>query len=259
MHASARIVAEPDGRGGTRLVERYGEPPLLARRTGPGEVHLVGGAAGPLGGDDLTVRIEVRAGARLVVRTVAATLAQPGASGARSRTRISARVAAGASLEWLPEPIVAVAGCHHTVESIVELEAGARVIWREELVGGRHDEECGDLRLFTSATLAGSPLLRQELTVGPSAPGWAGPAVLGGARTAGSVLVVVPDCPAGPAIVARMDGAYAARLPLAIPRPPAVTSTTAVLVTATADDARRLRAALLALTPPGRVSVEAPF
>ena len=65
MRAYARVVAEADGHGGTRLVRLRGEPPLLPRRTGtgtgPATVHLVGGAAGPLGGDELRLDIEVGA------------------------------------------------------------------------------------------------------------------------------------------------------------------------------------------------------
>jgi urease accessory protein len=83
MRAEARIVAEADGRGGTRLAVLRGESPLLPRRTGPrtGDevtVHLVGGAAGPLRGDDLRLDVEVGPGARLEVRSVAAQLALPG-------------------------------------------------------------------------------------------------------------------------------------------------------------------------------------
>jgi urease accessory protein len=244
MQASARIVAEPDGRGGTRLVEMYGQPPLLLRRTGPTEVHLVGGAAGPLGGDDLAVRIEIRAAATLTVRTVAATLALPGPGRARSRTRITATVAAGASLAWWPEPIVAVAGCDHTMESTVELAGDARLRWREELVCGRHGEDGGDLRLLTAVSVDGVPLLRQELTVGPAAPGWSGPAVLGGARTTGTLLVIEPDTPVRPVATLRRPDAYAARMNLAASGPPGAAPGPAVLVTATADDARALRAAL---------------
>ena len=64
VRAEARLVAEADGRGGTGLSTLYGEPPLLPRRTsrhgGAVEVYLVGGAAGPLGGDDLRVDIAGR-------------------------------------------------------------------------------------------------------------------------------------------------------------------------------------------------------
>ena len=73
MRAEARIVAESDRRGGTRLAVLRGESPLLLRRTGPRTggavtVHLVGGAAGPLRGDDLRLDIEVGPGARLARR-----------------------------------------------------------------------------------------------------------------------------------------------------------------------------------------------
>jgi urease accessory protein len=111
MRACARIVAEAGGRGGTRLAVLRGESPLLPRRTGPRAaagavtVHMVGGAAGPLAGDELRLDVEVGPGARLDVRGVAASLALPGRPGApASRLELHARVAAGATLRFLPEP-----------------------------------------------------------------------------------------------------------------------------------------------------------
>ena len=67
MRAVARVVAEPDGRGGTRLARLRSQAPLILRGT-PESVYLVGGAGGPLGGDDLTIEIDVRPGAELTVR-----------------------------------------------------------------------------------------------------------------------------------------------------------------------------------------------
>ncbi|HYN92797.1 MAG TPA: urease accessory protein UreD, partial [Pilimelia sp.] len=190
MRATARIVAEADGAGGTRLAVLRGESPLLPRRTGPHEVHLVGGAAGPLGGDRLRVDVEVGPGARLCVRTVAASLALPGARGGESRFEVTARVGAGGRLRWLPEPLIAAAGCQHAALSTVDVAAGGWLCWREELVCGRHGERPGDARLATTVRYAGRTLYRQDLAVGPAAPGWAGPAVLGGARATGSLLIV---------------------------------------------------------------------
>ena len=40
---------------------------------------------------------------------------------------------------------------------------------------------------------AGRALYSNELSVGPAAAGWAGPAVLGGARTSGTLLIINPD------------------------------------------------------------------
>jgi urease accessory protein len=235
MRATARIVAEPNGRGGTRLAELYGEAPLLVRRTGPDEVHLVGGAAGPLGGDDLHVDVRVAAGARLVVRTVAASVALPGRG--QSRTRLAAAVEG--RLEWLPEPVVAANRCDHLVQSLVELGPSASLVWREEVICGRHGESPGDLTVSTRVRLAGRPLFAQDLAVGPRAPAWDGPAGLGGARTAGSLLIVDPAWLSGGVPVARVEGG-GALMPLAGP---------AVVVTAVAPDAHELRRALGKLSP----------
>jgi urease accessory protein len=196
MRARARIVATADGPRGTRLTVLYGEPPLLPRRTGPAggeaQVHLVGGAAGPLGGDVLAIEVEVGEGAHLCVRGVAASLALPGASGHRSRLTVTARVAAGGRLRWLTEPLIGAAGCDHESHSIVELAEGAALVWREELVCGRYGEPAGDVRLATTVRYGGRTLLRNDLAVGPHAPGWDGPAALDGGRAAGTVVVVDP-------------------------------------------------------------------
>ena len=233
MRAEARVVAEADNRGGTRLAQVRSETPLLLRQTLPDgtvpTVHLVAGAAGPLGGDDLRLRIEVGPGAALCVRTVAASIALPARSGARSHVVVSATVAAGASLSWLPEPTVAAAGCRHTALADIEVAEGGALLWRDELVCGRHDERPGDAVISTSANYAGRPLLRQTLAVGPGADGWAGPAVLGGAKATGSLLQLCPDTlPGG----ATLLGPTAVRVPLAGP---------ASLITATAADAHTLR------------------
>ena len=230
MQAHTRIVAEADGRGGTRLARLRGEPPLLLRQTGPGTVHLVGGAAGPLGGDDLHLAIEVGPDTALCVRTVAASVALPALSGAPSRVTVTATVAPGGTLRWLPEQVVATANCHHLAFASVELAEGAALVWRDELICGRHGEAPGDATLAISVRYAGRPLLRQSLSVGPNADGWAGPAVLAGAKATGSLLRVAPGVPAPePAVL----GPTAVRVPLA--------AGPASLVTATAPDAHTLR------------------
>ncbi len=241
MKACARIVAEPDGRGGTRLTELYGEAPLLPRRTGPAQVHLVGGAAGPLGGDRLRLDVRVCPGASLTVHTVAATLALPGPG--LSTLDIHVRVGQGATLRWLPEPLVAAAGCHHRTVSTVELDHGAELVWREEIVAGRFGEEPGELTAALRVRLDGVPLLAQELAVGPGATGWAGAAVLGGARATGSLLVV--DAAPPPVGSGTSPECSWATMPLADPA--------GVITTAVATDARALRTSLdRAWTPSSR-------
>ena len=243
MRASAHIVAVLGTDGATRLDRMSGEPPLLVRRTNPGagptaEVYLVGGAAGPLGGDRLEVWVEVGPGATLRLGTVAASIALPGPTGDRSRVEVHARVASGGRLEWLPEPLVAAAGCDHEVMSTVDLDEGAALVWRDELVCGRHGERPGDVRQATRLRIAGRTLYHHELSVGPKAPGWDGPAVLHSARATGTMVVVDPRwSDAGPPPPA-VTGTTAARMPLGGP---------AVVITAVGADAPAVRASLLEL------------
>jgi urease accessory protein len=236
MRAFARIAAESDGRGGTRLAVLRGEAPLLPRQTGPRTgggvtVHLVGGAAGPLRGDDLRLEIAVGAGARLDVRSVAASLALPGRPGEPpSRLEIHAEVAAGASLRWWPEPLIAAAGCHHLAVTDVRVADGGALVWRDDVVCGRHGETSGDVRTGATIRYDGATLYRHELAVGPGASGWSGAAVLGGGRATGSVVLAGPDLPP-----AGLLGGDAAIMPLAGP---------GMLAIAVGADIRVIRAAL---------------
>lgn len=229
MNASAVLAADVDRAGRTRLTTVRSVAPLLLRET-PGAVYLVGGAAGPLGGDDLEITVELAPGARLTLRTAAASVALPGPSPSRLAVRVL--LGAGAHLRWLPEPTVAAAGCDHRVTVVVTMDERAGLVWREELVLGRHGEAPGSVSSRLHVDRAGRPLVRQHLAVGPAAPGWDGPAVAGRARAVGSLLVVDPALADGPARATVLDRAGAAVLPLAGP---------GVQVTAVAPDARTLR------------------
>lgn len=185
MIAHARVAVSGD-----RLVRLRSAPPLALRST-PEALYLVGAAAGPMGGDELTIEIDVTDGADLTVRTSAASVVLPGP--APSRVTMRVRVEDGCSLRWKPEPTVLVRGCHHRVDARIELAATARLEWWEELVLGRHAEAAGSVFSRLVANLGGQPLLRHELALGPDFPESAGPAVAGGARVVGSVVVVDPS------------------------------------------------------------------
>jgi urease accessory protein len=89
---------------------------------------------------------------------------------------------------------VAAAGCNHVSRTTVEMAAGARLLLREELVGGRScDHESGRLRAELRVDRAGEPVLHQTLRLGPGATldsgATLGPA-LGRPRCVGTVLAV---------------------------------------------------------------------
>lgn len=236
MIARGRVVVEADGGGGSRLACLRSEGPIVLRPTAGSLVHMVGGAGGPLGGDDLRIEVVVGAGAVLTLRTVAASVVQPGPSPLPSVVEVDASVGEGGVLHWLPEPTVAATGCRHQSRARVVLADGARLVWREELVGGRHGERGGSVSSRLTVDRAGRPLLRHRIDVGPEHPSWSSPAVGAGARCVGSVLVVDPawlDAPTRPVVLADTDAdGTAAMLPLAGP---------AVHVVALAPDARTLR------------------
>lgn len=233
MKAHATVVAECDGRRRTRCTTLRSSPPLSLRDT-PEGLHLVGSAAGPLGGDDVHLQMAVGEGATLTVRSVAAQVALPGAQPGPSIARVTATVAAGASLRWLPQPLVLAASCDHRAEVTLSLEAGASVVWREEVVLGREGEATGSLLQRLRVDRAGGPLLRNELALGPAWPGSQGPAGCGSARVVGTLLVV--GAAARTLAVPRGDGVRSAACRLA---------DDAVLVVALSESRERLHEVLV--------------
>ena len=236
VRATARIVARDDGRGGTALPVLEGDGPIALRRTrGSGaeaRVMLVGAMSGPLGGDEFAVEAEVQGGARLRVGSAAATIALPGQAKGEARYDVRLHVADGGELEWLPEQLISAQGSDLYVRTRVELGGTARLVLREEQVLGRVGEQPGRLSSRLTVCVEGRALLDQELACGPGAPGgWDGPAVLGGHRAVGQLVVVRPEFGVEP-MAARVVGEGAVVMPLAGP---------AVLVSAVAADALRLR------------------
>jgi urease accessory protein len=238
VRAVAELVAEAGPGGSLRLPVQRSQAPLVLRRTADA-VYLVSGAAGPLGGDTLELRIEVRAGATLRLRTVAAAVALPGRYGEESRLSVTATVGPGARLEYLPEPTVAADGARHRTEVTVRLAAEATLLLRDEVLLGRHGERGGACRTRLAVDRDGArgwrPLLRHELDVSGTDAASFGPAVLAGHRAAGTLLSVEP-VEAG--VIDGASGAggvvepWVAVMPLAGP---------GVLVTALAHDTRVLR------------------
>lgn len=211
--------------------------PTAAKEAEPWVVHVedaarvsvAAGAAGPVGGDEFVLHVDVGPGTCLVLCEVSPTLLLPGPHGGRSRTRVRIRVGAAATLVWLPEPLIAARGCNHVNDVRVDLEDDSRLFMREEVLLGRHGEEPGVVVNRVAVRRGGRPLYRQDLDFGTPMAG--SPAVVGGHRAVGSALIVDPDRLDSPLESQRL-GLDAALLPLSGP---------AVLITALAGDNLRLR------------------
>ena len=194
MLAHAELVAEAsDGR--LTLPVLRSDPPILLRPTGD-TVHLVGGSAGPLGGDRLRLDVTVRRNACLRLRSAAASVVLPGPTA--SSLHLAITVESGGHLDWRPEPAVSVAGGSHEQVVDVKLHGDATMEWTETVVLGRSGEPSGDWSSLMRVVRNGAVAVHQQLRVGPDHLGSDGPAVMDGRRVSAARLIVGssarPDC-----------------------------------------------------------------
>lgn len=210
MHSRARlaVAARPGFPARTAITRLRSDGPCVLRQTiarrsapilgwdlvgsGAAWVSRAAGAAGPLGGDDLRLEVDIGPSAALVLHDVSASLALPGAHREPSISEVVVRVGAGATFVWLPQPLIAADRCHHRSSATIELAPGARALVREELWLGRHGEAPGSIRQRLRVCLGQRAIYDQEIAAGPAFPGWEGPAVTGGRRALGAILLVDP-------------------------------------------------------------------
>jgi urease accessory protein len=168
------IVARPGPGGRTALPVMRASGQLAVRRTGPDTVHLVATAFGPLGGDDVDIRLVVEEGACLALRSVAAAIALPTrGESAPSMQRITAAVAG--TLDVALEPTVVAAGAVHLSELTAELTAAGVLTVTEQVLLGRTGEEPGRWTGTVRVLREGRPLLHTTVGLGPGAPAWLPP------------------------------------------------------------------------------------
>jgi urease accessory protein len=170
VRSRIEILAEyrsgPPGRPGSgRTVVRSirGGQHFAARETGPGVVHLVGTAAGPLGGDDVTIVVRLGPGAELAVRSAGATIVQPGGQVPDSRLRLLVTIEDGARLDVACEPTVICHRAEHQAEAVVDLAGSGQVRLLEQVLLGRSNEPGGGWAGRTRLTRDGVAELRHTL------------------------------------------------------------------------------------------------
>lgn len=137
---------------------------LAARRTEADTVHLVSAAATPLGGDSIRIRLVVEPGARLKLRTVAATVVLPGPNTLESHAIWTLEV--GGELDLEPQPTVVAATSRHYVATRLEVADGADVRIVERVQIGRSGERQGFWSGSLHADVGGQPLLRHRIELG---------------------------------------------------------------------------------------------
>lgn len=163
MRSDVVIVARP---GRSPHIESTGG--VAARRTERDTVHLVSSAATPLGGDSIHIRLVVEPGARLALRTVAATVVLPGATTAESHATWTLEVAGELDLD--PQPTIVAAASRHFATTRLNLTDRGRLRLVERVQIGRTGERHGFWSGSLHADVDGKPLLRHRVELGNGSP-----------------------------------------------------------------------------------------
>jgi urease accessory protein len=129
--------------GRTVLSASVQEPPLrvvraFALEDGSALAHLHNVSGGLLGGDRLSLTVNVGAGASVQLTTTGATRIYRRRKYALATTQTNTiRVGENALLEYVPDAIIPFAGARLTQRSRIELASGAGLFWWELIAPGR--------------------------------------------------------------------------------------------------------------------------
>lgn len=138
-HLRLECSAHPGG--GTHISRQSFRAPIHIGKghsdAGSLVLNLANPTAGFFDGDRLDIDVTVAAGARLCLGTPAAARVYPSRSGKPATVRQRFTVAAGGSLEWMPEPFIPHAGASYRQSTEIHLEQGASLLFLEWLAPGR--------------------------------------------------------------------------------------------------------------------------
>jgi urease accessory protein len=129
--------------GQTHLRASTQQPPLrviraFAREDGSCLAHLHNVSGGILGGDHLALDVKIGPRANVQITTTGATrIYRPRAISAPAEQHNKIEIAAGALLEYVPDPIIPYAGARFSQSTEIHLAPGAALFWWEVLAPGR--------------------------------------------------------------------------------------------------------------------------
>lgn len=188
---AARLTLERTG-DRVRIVALEGSDfvrPRLLRTDGHhASIALVGVSATLLTGDDLRIDIDVGPGVSLELIEPSGMVAY-NARGGQASWSARVRLGEDARVTWAAAPFVVAGGADVLRCTEIDLADGASMLLREMLVLGRHGEAGGRVRSTLGASLAGVPLLVEDLDLRDSA-GRCAPETLGSARVLGTIALL---------------------------------------------------------------------
>jgi len=163
--------------GHTVLTASHQEPPLqvvraFAVQDGAALAHLHNVSGGLLGGDHLSLKVSVGAGARVQLTTTGATrIYRPRREALPTTQSNEFAVSEGALLEYVPDAIIPFAGARFSQATTIRLAQGAGLFWWEILAPGREargevfDYDCVEMK--TDIGALGQPIASERLRIEP--------------------------------------------------------------------------------------------
>jgi urease accessory protein len=183
----------------TLLASSHQEPPLrvvraFSQEDGSTLVHLHNVSGGVLGGDELTLRVNVRTGARVQITTTGATrLYRPRENAAPASQLNEINIEENGSLEYVPDSLIPYAGARFRQSTSIRMAAGASLFWWEIVAPGREARneifEYESLAFKTNIWAMERPVLAERVLVEPGNRLTSSAARLGAFRTWASFYI----------------------------------------------------------------------
>jgi urease accessory protein len=183
----------------TLLASSQQEPPLRVVRAfsvenGSALVHLHNVSGGVLGGDELALRVNIRASARVQITTTGATrLYRPRENAAPASQLNEIHVEENGLLEYVPDSLIPYAGARFRQRTSIRMAAGAGLFWWEIVAPGREARneifEYESLEFKTNIWAMERSVLTERVLVEPGSRKITSPARLGDFRTWASFYI----------------------------------------------------------------------
>lgn len=170
-----------------RLTAGLLQPRLVSRSERFAHIALVAGGATLLGGDSVSIRVDVGVGCTLRIEDIGGTVAYP-STGLPSEWNVDVFVADGGTLVWESFPFVVADGAVVDRYTTMRMGPDALVCLRETLVLGRSGEAGGRIVCRTDIRdFDGTPSFVEELALDGEHPL---PGVLGSSRVLDTALMI---------------------------------------------------------------------
>lgn len=165
MKSSASIDVQSIDNGRRNFNRIYSEPPISFRETIDG-VKIINTAAGPLGGDEYFIDINIEDGASLTLGSIASSIAQPGTPASKP-SKISLKISLGRSsqLRWVPQSLILIKDSYLIQKVEIYCQPNSILKFGDSFSFGRYQEKSGRLEQHIKIFIENECALDQQFII----------------------------------------------------------------------------------------------